>query len=54
MNILHITDLHLDDFKGQHEFLREGFAIDDFLNPDRVVIGTSDPRAVKIMEELYS
>ena len=35
------------------EFLREGFAIDDFLNPDRVVIGTSDPRAVKIMEELY-
>ena len=25
MNILHITDLHLDDFKGQHEFLREGF-----------------------------
>ena len=31
------------------EFLREGFAIDDFLNPDRVVVGTSDPRAVKIM-----
>jgi UDPglucose 6-dehydrogenase len=35
------------------EFLREGFAIDDFLNPDRVVVGTSDPKAVKIMEELY-
>lgn len=35
------------------EFLREGFAIDDFLNPDRVVIGTSDPKAAKIMEELY-
>jgi len=35
------------------EFLREGFAVDDFLNPDRVVIGTSDPRAVKIMTELY-
>jgi UDPglucose 6-dehydrogenase len=35
------------------EFLREGFAIDDFLYPDRVVIGTSDPRAAKIMEELY-
>ena len=35
------------------EFLREGFAIDDFLNPDRVVVGTSDERAVKIMEELY-
>lgn len=35
------------------EFLREGFAIDDFLNPDRVVVGASDPRAAKIMEELY-
>lgn len=35
------------------EFLREGFAIDDFLNPDRVVVGTSDERAARVMEELY-
>lgn len=35
------------------EFLREGFAVDDFLNPDRVVIGTVDDRAIKIMQELY-
>lgn len=35
------------------EFLREGFAVDDFLNPDRVVVGTSDERAVRIMTELY-
>lgn len=35
------------------EFLREGFAVDDFLNPDRVVIGTSDERAAKVMTELY-
>ncbi len=35
------------------EFLREGFAVDDFLNPDRVVVGTSDDRAAKIMTELY-
>lgn len=36
------------------EFLREGFAVDDFLNPDRVVVGTSDTRAAKIMTELYN
>ncbi|MFT6923660.1 MAG: UDPglucose 6-dehydrogenase [Crocinitomicaceae bacterium] len=35
------------------EFLREGFAVDDFLNPDRVVIGTEHQKAIKIMTELY-
>jgi UDPglucose 6-dehydrogenase len=35
------------------EFLREGFAVSDFMKPDRVVVGTQDERAIKVMESLY-
>jgi len=35
------------------EFLREGAAIEDFMRPDRVVIGSNDLRAVEIMKDLY-
>ena len=36
------------------EFLREGVAVDDFMKPDRVVVGTMDERARKLMGELYA
>jgi UDPglucose 6-dehydrogenase len=36
------------------EFLKQGAAIDDFMKPDRVVIGAEDPRAADLMRELYA
>lgn len=35
------------------EFLREGFAVHDFFNPDRIVVGTNSDRAAKLIKELY-
>ncbi|WP_432412253.1 UDP-glucose dehydrogenase family protein [Rasiella sp. SM2506] len=42
------------DVVSNPEFLREGFAVDDFLKPERIVVGSSSARATALMQKLYA
>ncbi len=53
-NLVQPNTTHEVDVISNPEFLREGMAIADFMKPDRIIIGTTSPRAISTMKELYA
>ncbi|MBI5575244.1 MAG: UDP-glucose/GDP-mannose dehydrogenase family protein [Deltaproteobacteria bacterium] len=49
----HLDNVFEFDVVSNPEFLREGFAVEDFLRPERVVIGSGNQRAIDILQDLY-
>jgi UDPglucose 6-dehydrogenase len=52
--ILKKETTHRFDLLANPEFLKQGAAVDDFMRPDRVVVGTDDERSAEILRDLYS